>query len=214
MTGIVLGLLITLQFFVSTEVLLITAIVGAVGLVLVLGYACWKHFDTVRRHAHYAAVGLACGIVTAAVLLAYPAWFALAGPAHLSNKVWSSFLDLKGGETRSLSLRARVTDGRSSGPGPWVVRLESCLRRLPRAVLSSQYLGLGVLAVVVAGLLIWRHDRRLWLFGGLSLVSLALSFGAPPRGQFAPLASRGQPARVRQYTLLAGSFSLPTYPSL
>ena len=39
--------------------------------------------------------------------------------------------------------------------------------------------------MVVAGLLIWRHDRRLWLFGGLSFVSLVLSFGAP-RGSLDP----------------------------
>ena len=94
-TGIVLGLLVTLQFFVSTEVLLVTAIMGVVGLVLVLGYASWKHFDLVRQHTRYAVVGLTSGAVTAGVLLAYPAWFALAGPAHCLE-VWAN-VDLKAG---------------------------------------------------------------------------------------------------------------------
>ena len=31
--------------------------------------------------------------------------------------------------------------------------------------------------VLVAGVLIWRHDRRLWLFGALGVVTVALSLG-------------------------------------
>ena len=179
MTGIVLGLLITLQFFLSTEVLLITAIMGVVGLVLVLGYACWKHFDLVRQHAHYAAVGLASGIVTAGVLLAYPAWFALAGPAHLSGQVWS-FLNLKAGGNSFNHLFVPESQAAvRAGLGITSFGLSHATGGYQGAVLSSEYFGFGVFAVVVGGLLIWRHDRRLWFFGGLSLVSLILSFGAP-----------------------------------
>ena len=178
-TGIVLGLLITLQFFLSTEVLVMTAIMGVVGLVLVLGYACWKHFDLVREHAHYAAVGLASGVVTAGVLLAYPAWFALAGPAHLSGQVWS-FLDLKaGGSSFNHLFVPESQSAVRAGLGITSFGLSHATGGYQGAVLSPEYFGFGVFAVVMAGLLIWRHDRRLWLFGGLSLVSLVLSFGAP-----------------------------------
>ena len=178
-SGIVLGLLITLQFFLSTEVLLITAIMGVVGLVLVLGYARWKHFEIVRQHAHYAAVGLFSAIATAGVLLAYPAWFALAGPAHLSGRVWS-FLDLKaGGNSFNHLFVPESPAAVRAGLGITSFGLSHATGGYQGAVLSPQYFGLGVFAVVVAGLLIWRHDRRLWLFGGLSVVSLVLSFGAP-----------------------------------
>ena len=178
-TGIVLGLLITLQFFLSTELLLISAIMGVVGLVLVLGYACWKHFDLVRQHAHYAVVGLASGLVTAGLLLAYPARFALVGPAHLSGRVWS-FLDLeaRGNSFNHLFVPESQTAVRA-GLGITGFGLSHATGGYQGAVLSPQYFGFGVLAVVLAGLFLWRHDRRLWLFGGLSLVSLALSFGAP-----------------------------------
>jgi hypothetical protein len=178
-TGIVLGLLITLQFFLSTEVLLITTIMGVVGLVLVLGYACWKHFEIVRQHAHYATVGLLSGIVTAGVLLAYPAWFALAGPAHLSGQVWS-FLDLKGGGNSFNHLFVPESPAAvRAGLGITSFGLSHATGGYQGAILSPQYFGLGVFAVLVAGLFLWRHDRRLWMFGGFSLVSLILSFGAP-----------------------------------
>ena len=178
-TGIVLGLLVTLQFFLSTEVLLVTAIMGVVGLVLVLGYASWKHFDLVRQHTRYAVVGLTSGAVTAGVLLAYPAWFALAGPAHLSGQVWS-FLDLKAGGISFNHLFVPESQAAvRASLGITSFGLSHATGGYQGAVLSPQYFGFGVFAVVVAGLLMWRHDRRLWLFGGLSLVSLVLSFGAP-----------------------------------
>ena len=42
---------------------------------------------------------------------------------------------------------------------------------------SGQYFGLGLAAILVAGVIVWRRDRRLWLFGALAVVSVPLSFG-------------------------------------
>ena len=42
LTGVLLGLLLTVQFFLSTELLVIIAMAGAFGLVLVTAYAAWR----------------------------------------------------------------------------------------------------------------------------------------------------------------------------
>ncbi len=47
------------------------------------------------------------------------------------------------------------------------------------------YLGLGVLVVSVVGALVWRHDRRLLLFGAVGLVAAVLSLG-PGHGYWVP----------------------------
>ena len=44
-------------------------------------------------------------------------------------------------------------------------------------VISPQYFGFGILVVLVGGLVIWRHDRRLWLFGAIALFAVVLSLG-------------------------------------
>ena len=45
--------------------------------------------------------GLGVGAVVALVLLAYPLWFTLAGPAHLSGRVWPTLTAGVGGITPS-----------------------------------------------------------------------------------------------------------------
>ena len=47
------------------------------------------------------------------------------------------------------------------------------------------YLGVGVVVVSVGGLLVWRHDRRLLLFGGVGVVAAVLSLG-PGHGHWVP----------------------------
>ena len=42
---------------------------------------------------------------------------------------------------------------------------------------SPQYFGVGVLAVAVGGMIVWRRDRRLWLFAAVGVVSTLLSLG-------------------------------------
>ena len=40
---------------------------------------------------------------------------------------------------------------------------------------SPSYRGPGLLLVLVAGTLVWRSDRRLWFFGGLGVITAAIS---------------------------------------
>lgn len=104
--GLILGLLMALQFFVGTEMLTITALAMALALVLAVLGALWSRrrakpgsvrpADTGATTATGAAAGRAAfaarGFVVAAgvagVILAYPLWFALAGPDHVHGAVW------------------------------------------------------------------------------------------------------------------------------
>jgi hypothetical protein len=169
-SGVALGLLVTVQFFIGTEVLAIMVIAGAMGVLLVILYGVW-HRDALRRRAGHAGLALVAATVTAAVLLAYPLWFALAGPAHLSGPVWGPGTVLSYGGTNlkdyllpAPAYAATTALGKSIGgyQGP---------------TLSAQYLGIGLVVVLLVGALLWRRDRRLWLFGAIGLVSVPLSFG-------------------------------------
>jgi hypothetical protein len=174
-TGILLGLLVTLQFFIGSELLMMMTIMGAIGIGVVVVYAAWRHPDALRTNARHAGVGLAAGVITAGVLLVYPAWYALAGPAHFSGPIWPG---------RVSSIRSASTSLNSYVQQFSVARV-SYARTLYRKVggyqgpvTNSQYFGIGMLAVLIGGLIAWRRDRRLWLFGTVAAVSVVLSLGA------------------------------------
>jgi hypothetical protein len=81
--GVVLGLLATAQFFVSSEVLASTIVIGVVALAATAYFG--RH--QVRDRARYFLVGAAWAIGTAVVLLAYPLWFALRGPGSIGGAI-------------------------------------------------------------------------------------------------------------------------------
>ncbi len=194
-TGVLLGLLVTLQFFLSTELLVIIVLAGAFGLVLITAYAAWRRPQALRRHARFAFVGLAAGAIVAVVLLAYPAWFALAGPAHVSGLVWPD-------------------------PGQYVSYLNSYLIPSPAIplgwqfgfdglLIDGQYLGLGLVVVVLGGLVAWRRDLRLWFFAIVGLASLALSLGAANLlFGFLPVVENILPYRFEQIVYLSAAIML------
>jgi hypothetical protein len=168
--GAVLGLLLSAQFFLGTEVLTIVVLFIAAGLVLLVAYAALGHRDELAARAPHAGRGLAATAAVALVLLAYPVWFALDGPAHLTGLVWPTIPPGSGGITlgnlwhpgymTALRNEMQVTGG-YEGP----------------ALLQAEYLGLGMIIVLVAGVAAWRRDRRLWLFGALGIVAVMASLG-------------------------------------
>jgi hypothetical protein len=194
-TGVLLGLLVTLQFFLSTELLVIIALAGTFGLVLVTAYAAWRRPQALRRHARFAVVALAAGAIVAVVLLAYPAWFALAGPAHVLGLVWTD-------------------------PGQYVSTLKSYLIPKPAlrlgwlfgfdgVLISGQYLGLGLVVVLLGGLVAWRRDLRLWFFAIVGLAFLTLSLGAAnPLFGFLPVLENILPNRFDQVVYLSAAIML------
>jgi hypothetical protein len=167
--GLVLGLLLVVQFFVGTEVLLILGIAAVPGGLLLAGYGL-GHLDAVRAGARHALVGLGTAAATAGVLLAWPTWYALAGPVHVSGRVWPS-LELGSEGTRA---RAYLWPTPAS---PGYTLFSHRVGGYQGPTLSGQYVGIGLALVAVAGLLVWRRDRRLWFFGAMTAVSVALSLG-------------------------------------
>ncbi len=167
--GLVLGLLLVVQFFVGTEVLLLLGIVAVPAALLLLAHGL-AHRDDLRAVARRVGVGLGTAAATAGVLLAWPAWYALAGPSHTSGRVWPT-LELG---TEGTTLRAYLW------PTPVSAGFSAFTHRVggyQGPTLSGQYVGLGVAAVAVVGLVVWRRDRRLWFFGALTAVSVVLSLG-------------------------------------
>ena len=170
-TGLGLGLLVSLQFFIGSEALLMTvaAAILAVGLI-VLNLAI-RDPALLRRRFRKAVAGLSVAFATTVVLLSYPVWFALAGPAHLAGSIWPGGFFFGGGTTE---LKTYLFP--PSGSALYDTYLHS-LGGYQGPLLSTQYFGLGLLVVVVGSIVVWRRDRRLWLFGGITVVSVALSAG-------------------------------------
>lgn len=176
----VLAGLVILQFFISTEVLAITAAAGLVGIVLLLGGAAWRHqrLGPVLRPL-VRPIGLSVGIV--AVVLAWPLWFLLAGPGHLTGAIWSNGSLSRSGTVPSSFITPSGLEG---------------LHALMRALGGYQgsllpglaFLGWANVAVVVVGLIVLRRDRRLWLLASLGAIFALLSL-APGHGAWVPWAA-------------------------
>ena len=115
---------------------------------------------------------LALGVV----LLAWPVWYALRGPASLSGLVWPN-VGVIGGFIPS----SFVTTGYP--PRSNVFLRLGGYEGAPLA--SSAYLGWSFLVVMVAGLAAFWRDRRLWFFGFALVVCAACSLGER-RGQWEP----------------------------
>ncbi len=176
-TGVLLGLLVTAEFFVSSEMVAILAVAGLVAILLLAAYAGLHRPDDLRDRLRHAGLGLASAAAVALVLLAYPVWSFVAGPGHLGGTLWSS--DVPGDlgnsaanfwsrlgtwgplDSNQLAAGARALGGYQGPPVP-----------------SPSFLGWGMLIVLAAGVVAWRRDRRLWLFGALGLITAVLGLRA------------------------------------
>ena len=168
--GVALGLLVVVQFFLSTEILVITVIGAAVGVALLAAYGAGRDGTDLAGRVPHALRGLGAGAAVSVALLAYPLWFALDGPAHFSGLVWPTLEPGAGGIVLS---------------NLWHLRVMTSLRNVMQvvggyegpALPQTEYLGLGLLVVVGAGLLAWWRDLRLWFFAALGMVTIVLSLG-------------------------------------
>ena len=168
--GLVLGLLFVVQFFVGTELLLLLGII-ALPAALLLGAYGFRHRHEVSAQARHAITGLATAAAIAGVLLAWPAWFALAGPAHTSGRVWPTlYLGFEGTTLQAYVWPTPVSAGFSL--------FSHRVGGYQGPTLSGQYVGIGLVAVATVGLLAWRRDRKLRFFGALAAASVVVSLGA------------------------------------
>ncbi len=176
--GLGLAVLVVVQFFISTEVLVITALGVVVGVVVLVAWAAWARPDELSDRLRPALVGVTTALGVSAVVLAYPLWFLLAGPAHLVGPIWSDGATTRYGTTPS----SFVTTGGLAGLRPSMLRFGGYQGA---ALVGLGYLGLGVVVVAIGGAVVWRSDRRLLLFAAVGLVAAALSLG-PGHGYWVP----------------------------
>jgi hypothetical protein len=172
--GALLGLLVTIEFFLSTEVLAIIVICALIGVAGLAAYAALVHLGDMKQRAGYLLRGLGGTGAVAVPLLAYPVWFAFWGPAHLTGLIWPTLAPGTGGISLS---------------NIWQVGFQSALRKLMQivggyegpALPQAEYLGVGILIVAGLGLVAWRRERRLWFFTGLAVLGVGLSLGINTR---------------------------------
>ena len=181
-TGVLLGFLLAVQFFLGTEYLAIIVFLGGIGLAFAILYTRVKSPHVFEERAPFAIKGFKAAAVTAVMLLAYPAWFALFGPASLPGPIWPVPLSQFASHLRSYLFPPSGSTGSSFGYGG--------------LFLTDQYLGFGLLSVLVCGTAVWRRDRRLWLFAALGVIALVLALGvADPVFSVFPLLENIVPSR-------------------
>ena len=163
-TGLMLGLLMTLQFLISTEIFATTVLFAAIALVVL---AIWRRQE-VRARLPHALRGLVPGAALAVVLLAWPAYEAVLGAYHIHGVI----------------LGFRIYDSALLGPV-----LPTSLMKFGTHHLRSiadkiggnpsengSYLGLPlVLAVVVGSFVVKR--RALRVAAVLAAIAFVLSLG-------------------------------------
>lgn len=168
--GLALGGLCAVQFFVSAEVLAMCALAAGIGIALLLVAGLVRAPAALAARWRHAAGGLAVAAATGAVLLAYPAAYAVAGPRSLPRRVFPD-VQYFGSAWRSLVLPAGAHD---RGPNA-VLETYGYFGSHP---LLLGYLGVGMVATIAIGLVWFRRDVRLWFCAALLVVLEALSLGA------------------------------------
>lgn len=170
-SGLALGLLVVAQFLISPEVLVMTSVVSVIGIfvaALLAGFAWFKeHLLHVLK-----ASGIAAAV--AAALLAYPVWFALAGPRHIVGSVWPG-LNFFGNRLNDIWAPDSLASDASAGAfGPAGHSLADFGLTGP----NPAYLGFGVLAIVFLAVVVaWRRTAT-WALLATGIGSLVLSLGS------------------------------------
>jgi hypothetical protein len=175
--GLLLGLLLFAQFFLSSEILAILGVV-LISCLLTLPVAALVTRDRRQMWARlpHAFEALGIGLGLSLVLLAWPVWFALEGPGHLTGLVWPN-IGVIGGFIPS----SFVTAGFPSTHHSFLPL--GGYEGSPLA--SSGYVGWSFLAVMIAGLAVFWRERRLWFFGFVLAICMAWSLGER-HGQWEP----------------------------
>lgn len=160
------------QFFSGTELLVILATMSA-GVVavaaVVLLVRVRRGSPTAGARARYATRGLAVGGLAAGALLAYPAWYALAGPRHVSGAPWPG-QDIAGGA----SIAGTVS---TNNPRDISFLYQLAGYHGPVGAFGN-YVGIGAVLVAFAAVaVLWRRPM-VWALTALAFVSGWLALGA------------------------------------
>ena len=168
--GLALGGLATLQFFLSSELLVVCVLAAAIGTLFLVVAGLVRSPRAVADRLRHAVAGLAVAAGTGVVLLAYPAAYAVAGPRPLPRQVFPD-VQFFGSAWRTLFL---PSDAHDRGPNA-ILETYGYFGSHP---LLLGYLGLGMVATLVIGLAWFHRDGRLWFCAAMLVTLEALSLGA------------------------------------
>ncbi len=162
--GLVLAALIVIQFLISPEVLVMCALLSAVGLVVV-AVAGWRE---VAGRLPYAAQSLAIAVGLSALLVAYPAWFGLHGSQSVSGVLFS-IAPLSG-----VALSGFYSPGSYGQFADSYVRFGGYYGRIGP---PPNYVGWGVDASALGAIVLARRRPLTWLLVVMTLVASWLALG-------------------------------------
>ncbi len=192
-TGVVLGLLVTAQFFVSSEILASTVVLTSVCVITaaVIGHR------VVGAHLRRAVEGTAWAAGVAAVLLAYPVWLAVKGPDSISGPIQLV------PQAYRADLYGLIYPGAFVWLAPASLTKESS-RFASSVVENGSYLGATlVLTVVVSVVVLWRRSPAVRVAAVGGAAAFVLSLGGALVVNTAPGATdTGVPLPERIFTKL------------
>ncbi|HEY5985103.1 MAG TPA: hypothetical protein VIV12_01790 [Streptosporangiaceae bacterium] len=175
--GLGLGVLVALQFFVGVEILTIIALTAALSLSLAF-FAALTRKGTLSAKFPFAVRGFVLAGAVAGALLAYPLWFALAGPGHIQGADWP--YPAANGLARVVLPLAQSSFQQAHLP---------MIGYLGRAGTLGGYLGVPALAALVAAVVAVRRPLTK-LCAAVTFILVWLSLGASNL----PVSHGGEPA--------------------
>jgi hypothetical protein len=164
-TGILLGFVCILQYFISTEVLAGTLVMSSIAFVLLV---------LIKRRAmveqwRYAATAFAGTLGLACVLLLYPTWFTFAGPEHIIGPpeeaaYWAAYLPV---DLFSLIV-----------PGPQWLHFSELAPAVQQASAGQMlYLGLPLVVSLICFGVFFRKNRAILFSGAMAMIAFVFSLG-------------------------------------
>ncbi|HVX19995.1 MAG TPA: hypothetical protein VHB02_01465 [Acidimicrobiales bacterium] len=193
--GVVLAAATVAQFFTGTELLAMTGIGAVVGVALGLLLAPRRIWPA--RHRALRVGGLAAAI--AVPVLAYPLWYTLFGPRHVTGVIWP--------KASAGDLVSSLVD-----QGPLVHHSYPELAQIGyrgAVGLPVGYIGWPVLVFLLASVWLWWRSRLIWVACGVGLCFWWLSLGSrhgplyPWNGlRHVPVLQQIQPQRFSQFVVL------------
>ncbi|HEV3328165.1 MAG TPA: hypothetical protein VGZ33_02110 [Acidimicrobiales bacterium] len=160
--GVALGALLVVQFFMGTEMLVMLAVATGLSLLVLGVFALVRDRTAATAAIRHGAPGLAVALGLGAVVLAWPAFYALAGPGHYVGAIWPGIAPAQA------SLRSFVV----AVPGT-VLWWSLSSGRLVRPT----FLGPTLVATLLVGLVVFRRCARLWAAVAVTGVVAWLALG-------------------------------------
>lgn len=167
--GLFLGVLLVLEYFISPEVLAMTAVMGACGVALL----ALVRRQTVRARApHVLVAATVCAVVCAAAL-AYPVWFELHGPQHVVGPPHplKGLADFPG----DLLGPVEPTSNQFLAPATLKAHGDALVGRNPNE--NGMYLGIPLMVVLLVFARVFRRRRALLFFLAMAVIAGILALG-------------------------------------